>query len=103
MNRAVVLLTGGLDSATTLAVAREDGFACHALSIAYGQRYGAEFGTKLGAELGAATRREVLFSPAWHRRDVAELADWILADRLPVPLLLQSQLHKLPWGDVPGR
>ena len=100
MNRAVVLLSDGLDSATTLAVAREDGFACHALSFAYGQRHDAELDT----ELGAATRCEVLFSPAWQRRDVAELAD-----RLPVPvplllpLLLQSQLRKLPWGDVPGR
>ena len=34
--RAVVLLSGGLDSATTLAIARGDGFACHALSVAYG-------------------------------------------------------------------
>ena len=104
MNRAVVLLSGGLDSATTLAVAREDGFACHALSIAYGHRYGAKFGTKLGAELGAATRCEVPFSPAWQRRDAVGLADWILADCLPVPvpLLLQLQLHKLPWVDVPG-
>ncbi|MCC6207571.1 MAG: 7-cyano-7-deazaguanine synthase QueC [Gammaproteobacteria bacterium] len=40
--RAVVLLSGGLDSATLLALAREQGFACHALSFAYGQRHGAE-------------------------------------------------------------
>jgi len=36
---AVVLLSGGLDSATTLAIARRDGFACHALSFDYGQRH----------------------------------------------------------------
>ncbi len=47
------------------------------------------------------TRCEVLFSPAWQRQDAAELADWILADHLPVRL--QLQLHKLLWGDVPGR
>ncbi|MCC6303250.1 MAG: 7-cyano-7-deazaguanine synthase QueC [Gammaproteobacteria bacterium] len=40
--RAVVLLSGGLDSATLLALAHERGFACHALSFSYGQRHGAE-------------------------------------------------------------
>src|SRR5262249_2973270 len=39
---AVVLLSGGLDSSTTLAIARELGFACHALSFRYGQRHEAE-------------------------------------------------------------
>jgi 7-cyano-7-deazaguanine synthase len=39
---AVVLLSGGLDSATVLSVARRDGFRCHALTIAYGQRHAAE-------------------------------------------------------------
>ncbi len=39
---AVVLLSGGLDSATTAAVARRDGFALHALSVRYGQRHDAE-------------------------------------------------------------
>lgn len=42
MKRAVVLLSGGLDSATTLAVARDRGFVCHALSFSYGQRHDAE-------------------------------------------------------------
>ncbi|MCC5794056.1 MAG: 7-carboxy-7-deazaguanine synthase QueE [Chromatiales bacterium] len=46
-------------------------------------------------------RCEVLFSPAWQRQPAAELADWILADRLPVRF--QMQLHKLLWGDTPGR
>jgi len=41
-HRAVVLLSGGLDSATTLAIARADGHACHCLSVDYGQRHRAE-------------------------------------------------------------
>lgn len=40
--RAVVLLSGGLDSATVLAIARDQGFHCHALSMAYGQRHAVE-------------------------------------------------------------
>jgi 7-cyano-7-deazaguanine synthase len=42
MKRAVVLVSGGLDSATVLAMARAEGYACHALSFAYGQRHAAE-------------------------------------------------------------
>jgi 7-cyano-7-deazaguanine synthase len=40
--RAVVLVSGGMDSAVTLALAREQGFICHALSVAYGQRHVSE-------------------------------------------------------------
>ena len=42
MKRAIVLLSGGLDSATTLAVAKDEGFDCFALSFDYGQRHAAE-------------------------------------------------------------
>jgi 7-cyano-7-deazaguanine synthase len=42
MTRAVVLLSGGLDSATTLAIASQQGYECFAMSFAYGQRHGAE-------------------------------------------------------------
>lgn len=44
---------------------------------------------------------EVLFSPAWGECPPRALAEWILADRLPVRL--QLQLHKLLWGETPGR
>ena len=43
----------------------------------------------------------VLFSPSWLQLPAAQLADWILADRLSVRF--QVQLHKLLWGDTPGR
>lgn len=43
----------------------------------------------------------VLISPAWGEVEARELAEWILEDRLPVRL--QLQLHKLLWGDEPGR
>ena len=42
MKKAVILLSGGLDSATTLALAKEQGYTCHALSLDYGQRHTAE-------------------------------------------------------------
>lgn len=48
-----------------------------------------------------AAHCQVLLSPVHGRLAPRELADWILADRLPVRL--QVQLHKLLWGEVPGR
>ncbi len=54
MKHAVVLLSGGLDSATTLAIARHEGYACHALSFDYGQRhrYELEAARKVSKALG---------------------------------------------------
>ena len=46
-------------------------------------------------------RCDVLFSPSWGQIEVRELAEWVLEDRLPVRV--QLQLHKLLWGDVPGK
>ena len=59
MKPAVILLSGGLDSATVLAVARSQGFACHALTIAYGQRHAVELDAALrvAAQLGVASHR----------------------------------------------
>ncbi|MEQ8859669.1 MAG: 7-carboxy-7-deazaguanine synthase QueE [Pseudomonadales bacterium] len=51
---------------------------------------------RLGERVG-----EVLFSPSTGQLSARDLADWIVADRLPVRL--QVQLHKLLWGDQPGR
>ncbi len=52
-------------------------------------------------ELDLADRCELLFSPANGRQDPRLLAEWILRDRLPVRF--QMQLHKILWGDEPGR
>ena len=52
-----------------------------------------------GARLAA--RCTVLFSPSAEQLPARELADWILADRLPVRF--QLQLHKVLWGNVPGK
>ncbi|MCC7412442.1 MAG: 7-carboxy-7-deazaguanine synthase QueE [Gammaproteobacteria bacterium] len=51
--------------------------------------------------LDLAARCEVLLSPATGRLEPRQLAEWILADALPVRL--QLQLHKVLWGDVAGR
>ena len=61
MKRAVVLLSGGLDSATVLAIARYDGYDCHALSLDYGQRHNAELAaaSRLAIALGAASHRVI--------------------------------------------
>jgi 7-cyano-7-deazaguanine synthase len=57
--RAIVLLSGGLDSSTVLAMARAQGFDCYALSVHYGQRHGAELDAarKIADALGATEHR----------------------------------------------
>ncbi len=59
--RAVVLLSGGLDSATVLAIARGQGFDCYALSMAYGQRHAAELAAaaRVAEALGAVEHKVV--------------------------------------------
>jgi 7-cyano-7-deazaguanine synthase len=78
---AVVLLSGGLDSATALAVARRDGFRCHALTVAYGQRHDAERAAarRVARALGAAEHREM-------HLDLAAFGGSALTADIPVPL-----------------
>jgi 7-cyano-7-deazaguanine synthase len=61
MPGAVILLSGGMDSATCLAIAHRDGFDCHALSFDYGQRHGAELeaARNVADSIGVAAHRVV--------------------------------------------
>ena len=61
MKRAVVLVSGGMDSAVTLAIARAEGYECYALSVNYGQRHESELraADAVCAMLGAAAHKEV--------------------------------------------
>src|SRR6185503_14819408 len=61
MPDAVVLLSGGLDSATTLAIARSEGYACRCLSVDYGQRHRVELDAaqRVAANLGAVEHRVI--------------------------------------------
>jgi len=93
---AVVLLSGGLDSATALALAREQGFACHALSVDYGQRHAAELGAaaRVARALGALEHRVM-------RVDLAGIGGSALTDTsIAVP---ESATSGIPVTYVPAR
>jgi len=59
--KAIVLLSGGLDSATVLAIAREQGYTCHALSLDYGQRHASELAAarRVAHALGATAHKVI--------------------------------------------
>ena len=93
---AVVLLSGGLDSATALAIARERGFACHALSVDYGQRHAAELdAARRVARAGGAREHRIM------RVDLAGIGGSALTDRaIAVP---ESLSEGIPVTYVPAR
>ncbi len=96
MRSAVVLLSGGLDSATVLALAHASGFRCHALSVRYGQRHFAELDAakKIAAALGAAEHRIMSV-------DLAGIGGSALTDpKLPVP---ETPTAGIPITYVPAR
>jgi len=94
--RAVVLVSGGLDSATCLAIARAEGFDCYALSFAYGQRH--------EAELAAAARVAVALGAVEHRVmhiDLAMFGGSALTDRgITIP---EAPTTGIPVTYVPAR
>ena len=94
--KAVVLLSGGLDSATTLALAKEQGYTCYALSFYYGQRH--------SAELNAARNVALSMNVAEHKiinLDLTQIGGSALTDKnIAVP---QSPSEGIPITYVPAR
>ncbi len=96
MSRAVVLLSGGMDSATCLAIAIEAGHECYALSFDYGQRHSAELDAASGvaATLGVAEHRIM-------RMDLGAIGGSALTDsNISVPVTASEQI---PVTYVPAR
>ncbi|KON81409.1 7-cyano-7-deazaguanine synthase QueC [Azoarcus sp. PA01] len=95
--RAIVLLSGGLDSATCLAIARDAGFECYALSIAYGQRHTSELAAarRVAHSLGACEHRVAHVS-------LGEFGGSALTDSsIPVPV--EGAVGGIPVTYVPAR
>jgi 7-cyano-7-deazaguanine synthase len=98
--RAVVLLSGGLDSATVLAIARSEGYACYALSFSYGQRH--------AWELEAAKRVAAAQGVVEHRIaqiDLRAFGGSALTDEIAVPKgrAAAEMAHGIPITYVPAR
>ena len=99
--RAVILLSGGLDSATCLAVARAEGRECHAVSFDYGQRHRGELARarRLASALGAASHRVV-------KLDLAAFGGSALTDRtiaVPKGRSAGRMAKEIPVTYVPAR
>lgn len=93
--KAVVLLSGGLDSATVLAEAVAAGYECHSLAVDYGQRHRAELGAarEISHALGAASHRVV-------RVDLRAIGGSALTDDIDVP---ETETSGIPVTYVPAR
>jgi 7-cyano-7-deazaguanine synthase len=93
---AVVLLSGGVDSATALAIARRHGHPCYALSVAYGQRHSAELdaAARVAAALGAREHRVM-------HVDLAGIGGSALTD--PAIAVPESPTTGIPITYVPAR
>ena len=98
MKKAVILVSGGLDSATTLALARKQGFDCHALTVDYGQRH--------HAELAAAARVVKSLGAKEHRTIEIDLRAWggsaLTDDRIALPIT-STPTQGIPATYVPAR
>jgi 7-cyano-7-deazaguanine synthase len=98
--RAVVLLSGGLDSATALAWAARQGFECHALTVDYGQRHRVELeaARRVARALGAADHRELAV-------DLRALGGSALTSTVDVPKRrsLETMAVEIPVTYVPAR
>ena len=95
---AVVLLSGGLDSATVLAIARSEGLACHCLTVDYGQRHQVELEAagRVAEHLGAASHRVVAL-------DLRAIGGSALTDDIEVPKDGDPGSGEIPVTYVPAR
>ena len=95
MKNAVVLVSGGMDSAVVLALAREQGFAVHALSVRYGQRHTSELeaADRVSSVLGAVAHKTV-------NVDLRSIGGSALTDDIEVP---ESGGGGIPVTYVPAR
>ncbi|HUW17905.1 MAG TPA: 7-cyano-7-deazaguanine synthase QueC [Sedimentisphaerales bacterium] len=100
-NMAIVLLSGGLDSAATFAIARNQGFRCYALTFRYGQRHQREIeaAKKLAHSLGAACHRIIDLDLAW--LGGSALTD--AAIKIPKDRVDLGQPDQIPPTYVPAR
>lgn len=97
--KAVVLLSGGLDSATCLAIARAEGMEVHTLALDYGQRHRAELNAaqRVSEALGAKSHRVI-------QLDLRQIGGSALTDDIPVPELADDELSEgIPVTYVPAR
>lgn len=96
--KATILLSGGLDSSTVLAIARSEGWECHCLSVDYGQRHRLELeaAASIAAELGAASHRVVSM-------DLRNIGGSALTDEIEVPKDRSLETRKVPVTYVPAR
>lgn len=95
MKKAVVLVSGGMDSAVVLAMAREQGYSCHALSVRYGQRHTSELdaAARVAQALGAAEHKVVAV-------DLRSIGGSALTAEIDVPV---SPQEGIPVTYVPAR
>ena len=98
MKNAVVLVSGGMDSAVVLAIAREQGFAVHALSVRYGQRHTSELeaADRVATALGAVAHKTV-------NVDLRSIGGSALTDDIDVPLDHVAGADEIPVTYVPAR
>jgi len=99
MKRAVVLVSGGLDSATTLAICLREGFEAYALSVDYGQRHNLELDAakRVSASLGAHEHRTAVI-------DLRVFGGSALTDNMPVPKNRdRKEKTEIPITYVPAR
>lgn len=96
--KAVVLVSGGMDSAVTVAIAREQGYQVHALSVAYGQRHSSELEAsgRVSRLLGAVEHKTV-------RVDLRSIGGSALTADIAVPLDDDAHDGNIPATYVPAR